>query len=338
MPINGFDYKAFAKNLADQVGPALPLDLSDADKQYIINIVHNFCYMAGEALANDTTVTLNADQACIVTQFIGEWSFHKAIDIIRSNIDPQFRDGILQKIAFTIFEIAKTAIMKNMPQPDMIAVVEFQVKKAYNEALEELKNRGILTEAQVAEALSHSNIDEMAQQAAEQEAQQQEQQASQLPAAEGQTAVSVNNDYANKISDTKILKLATFAIVLRYLQPDKRESLLERFDENDATILRDYAAMDDLEHKLDPNIVAKGLKEIRNSLPKSKKINPVKINKKIYNIVKNSSISKISNIIGRERKAIKDYVANASSGNKNSPITPRIADIICNHLEEKLTR
>ena len=339
MPIDGFDYKAFAKNLSDQVGPALPPDLADADKQYIINIVHNFCYMAGEALANDTTVTLNADQACIITQFIGEWSFHKAIDIIRSNIDPQFRDGILQKIAFTIFEIAKTAIMKNMPQPDMIAVVEFQVKKAYTEALEELKNRGILTEAQVAEALNHSNIDEMAQQAAEQEAQQQAQQQAQASAGNPQsTAVAANNDYANSISDVKILKLATFAIVLRYLPPDKQAGLLERFDENDAAILRDYAAMDDLEHKLDPNVVAKGLKEIRNSLPKSKKINPARVNQKLYNIVKNSDISKISNIIGKERKAIKDYVANASSGNKNSRITPRIADIICNHLEEKLTR
>ena len=336
MPIEGFDYKEFAKNISAEVGPALPPDIADPDRQYIINIVHNFCYMAGEALANDTTITLNAHQASIITQFIGEWSFHKAIDIIRSNIDPQFRDGILQKIAFTIFEIAKTATIKNMPQPDMIAVVEFQVKKAYTEALEELKNRGILNDAQVAEALSHSNIDEMAQQAAEQEAQQQAQQ--QQAAAGAQNGTPVDNSYANQLSDTKILKLATFAIVLRHLPPDKQQGLIERFDENDAAILRDYAAMDDLENKLDPNIVAKGLKEIKNSLPKSKKINPARINKKIYNIVKNSDISKISNIIGRERKAIKDYVANASSGNRNSTITPRIADIICNHLEEKLTR
>ena len=63
MPIEGFDFKAFAKNLAEQVGPALPADIPDADKQYIINIVHNFCYMAGEALANDTTINFNADQA-----------------------------------------------------------------------------------------------------------------------------------------------------------------------------------------------------------------------------------------------------------------------------------
>ncbi len=333
MPIEGFDYKAFAKNLAEQVGPALPPDLIDADRQYIINIVHNFCYMAGEALANDTTINFNADQACIVTQFIGEWAFHKAIDIIRSQIDPQFRDGILQKIAFTVFEIAKTATIKNMPQADMIAVVEFQVKKAYNEALEELKSRGVLNDAQVAEALSHSNIDEMAQQAAQEEAQQQEQAQN-----AGVQQPVANNDYANQVSDNKILKLATFAIVLRHLPQDKRQGLLERFNENDAAILRDYAAMEDLETKLDPNIVAKGLKEIKNSLPKSKKINPTRINQKLYNIVKSSAISKISNIMGKERKAIRDYVANASSGNKNSPITPRIADIICNHLEEKLTR
>lgn len=325
MPIEGFDYKGFAKGLAEQVGPALPADISDADKQYIINIVHNFCYMAGEALANDPNINFNADQACIVTQFIGEWAFHKAIDIIRSNIDPQFRDGILQKIAFTVFEIAKTATIKNMPQADMIAVVEFQVKKAYNEALEELKTRGILTEEQVQEAQSHSNIDEMAQQAAQQE------QASPQQAAN-------NNDYANQVSDNKILKLATFAIVLRHLPEEKRQSLLDRFNPDDAAILRDYAKMDDLENKLDPQVVAKGLKEIKNSLPKSKTINPARINQRLYNIVKNSDISKISNIMGKERKSIKDYVANASSGNKNSPISPRIADIICTHLEDKLGR
>lgn len=341
MPIEGFDYKAFAKNLAEQVGPALPPDIAEPDRQYIINIVHNFCYMAGEALANDTTINFNAEQACIVTQFIGEWAFHKAIDIIRSNIDPQFRDGILQKVAFTIFEIAKTATIKNMPQADMIAVVEFQVKKAYTEALEDLKKRGILNDAQVAEALSHSNIDEMAQQAAQMEAQQQvQQQQQQMPAPDSSQApvAAANNDYANQLSDIKILKLATFAIVLRHLPPDKRQGLIDRFDENDAAILRDYAAMEDLENKLDPNVVARGLKEIKNSLPKSKKINPARVNKKLYNIVKNSDISKISNIIAKERDEIRDYIANISSGNKNSPITPRIADIICSHLEEKLTR
>lgn len=327
MPIEGFDFKEFAKNLAEQVGPALPADISDVDKQYIVNIVHNFCYMAGEALSNDTTVAFNAEQASIVTQFIGEWAFHKSIDIIRSGIDPQFRDGILQKIAFTVFEIAKTAIMKNMSQGDMIAVVEFQVKKAYSSALEELKQKGVLTEEQCLEAQNRSNIDEMAQQTAAQEYQ-----------AQTNGADPSSDSYVNQVSDNKILKLATFAIVLRHLPQDKRQGLLDKFSPDDAAILKDYVNMEDLENKLDPSLVAKSLAEIKKNLPEPKKINPGRINQRLYNIVKNSNISKISNIIGKERKAVKDFVSAAGSGSKNTQIPLRVGDIICSHLEEKLSR
>lgn len=326
MPIEGFDFKEFARSLAEQVGPALPPDIADADKQYVINIVHNFCYMAGEAIANDTTISFNAEQASIVTQFIGEWAFHKCIDIIRSGIDPQFRDGILQKIAFTVFEIAKTAIIKNLPQGDMIAVVEFHVKKAYNEALEELKNKGVLSEEQVKEAQSHSNIDEMAQQAARQEA---EAQANGAPPSEGYTAPP---------NDNKILKLATFAIVLRHLPLEKRQGLLDKFSPEDASMLRDYANMEDLENKLDPSLVAKCLTEIKKTLPEPRKINKNRVYQRLYNIVKNSDISKISNIIGRERQFVKRFVTETAQGGGTTELPPRVADIICNHLEEKLNR
>ncbi len=326
MPIEGFDFKTFARSLAEQVGPALPPDIADADKQYIINIVHNFCYMAGEAISNDTTISFNAEQASIVTQFIGEWAFHKSIDIIRSGIDPQFRDGILQKIAFTIFEIAKTAIIKNMPQGDMIAVVEFHVKKAYNEALEELKSKGVLNDEQVKEALSHSNIDEMAQQAAAQEA---AAQANGEPPSEG---------YSTPQNDNKILKLATFAIVLRHLPFEKRQGLLEKFSPEEANTLRDYANMEDLENKLDPALVAKCLKEIKSSLPQPKKLNKNKVYKRLYNIVKNSDISKISNMMNKERQTVKRFVTETAQGSVSCDLPPRVADIVCNYIEEKFNR
>ena len=170
MPIEGFDYKEFAKNLAEQAGQVIPADISDPDKQYIVNIVYNFSYMAGEALFNDANLNFNSQQAMLVTQFIGEWSFHKSIDVIRSGIDAQFRDGIMQKIAFTVFEIAKQAILKNMTQDDTINIVEFHVKKAYVEALQELKNKGVINEEQCSNAEKLSNIDDMAQQVQEQAA------------------------------------------------------------------------------------------------------------------------------------------------------------------------
>ena len=111
MPIEGFDYKQFAADLAQQAKAVLPPDLSAEDKKYVVNIVNNFCYLAGEALEKDATVSFDVNQASIVTQFIGEWAFHKSVDLIRGHIDPQFRDAVLQKVAFTVFEIAKQAIL-----------------------------------------------------------------------------------------------------------------------------------------------------------------------------------------------------------------------------------
>lgn len=327
MPIEGFDFKEFARNLAEQVGPALPPDIADADKQYIVNIVHNFCYMAGEAISNDTTINFNAEQASIVSQFIGEWAFHKAIDSIRGNIPPQLRDGILQKVAFTVFEIAKTAIIKNMPQGDMISVVEFHVKKAYNEALEELKSKGALTEEQVQEAQSHSNIDEMAQAAAQAEV---EAQANGAPPSE-----NYNNTTQN---DTKILKLATFSILLKNLSEEKRNCLIKKFSPEDASMLRDYTGMDGLENRLDQELLAQCLADIKSNLPKSKSVNKKRVNQRLYNIINNSDISKISNIMMKERQYIKSFINNATQGEGEEKISPYIADVVCNFLEEKLNR
>jgi len=326
LPIEGFDFKEFARNLAEQVGPAMPLDIQEGDKQYIINTVHNFCYMAGDAIANDANLNFNAQQASTVAQFIGEWAFHKAIDTIRGGIQPQFRDGILQKVAFTVFEIAKTAIMKEMPQGDMIAVVEFHVKKAYNEALDELKSKGMLTDEQVQNAQSQSNIDQMAQAAAQAEVEAQS------------NGASPSETYStSQHSDAKILKLATFSIVLKKLPEEKRAGLLSKFSPEDAQLLRDYASMDGLESRLDPNLLEKCLDEIKNTLPKSKSLNRSKISQKLYNIVQNAEISKVSNIINKERQYIKSYVLNMNN-TENESITPYITDVICSYLEERINR
>ena len=96
--------------------------------------------------------------------------------------------------------------------------------------------------------------------------------------------------------------------------------------------------MNDLENKLDKSLVVKCLKEIKKTLPEPKKLNTGKIYDKLYKIVKNSDISKISNIIGRERQLVREFVASSAGQGKSVHIPPRSADIICHHIEEKLTR
>ena len=228
MTAEGFKYKEFAEDLSGQAKAVVPNELSPQDQEYVYNTVKNFCFIAGEALANDKEHTYTVDQASIITQFIGEWSFHKSLDIIRGNVPVQFRDGIMQKIAFTIFEIAKQATFKGLPQDQMIGLVEHHVKKAYNEALEELMKRGALTEQQAQNAANQSNIDEMA---------------------------KAENEALDNASDLKILKLAAFALIAKKLPNDKMTVLLNKFDKTDANVILQYIQLDDLETKIDPSLL-----------------------------------------------------------------------------------
>ena len=129
--IAGFNPQDFAKNLAGQAGQVIPADISAADKKFIIDIVYKFCVLSGDALTKDTALNLDAAQASLITQFIGECSFHKSIDLLRAKVNPALREGILQRVAFTVFEIAKQAVVKKMPQEQIIPLVEHHVNTCF---------------------------------------------------------------------------------------------------------------------------------------------------------------------------------------------------------------
>ena len=54
-------------------------------------------------LVKDSENKLSDEQIIFILQVIAEWSFHKSIDLVHSRILPEYWDGIMQKIAFTIF-------------------------------------------------------------------------------------------------------------------------------------------------------------------------------------------------------------------------------------------
>ena len=145
MPIQGFDYKTFAIELAKQAedklnqgGVAIPASLTDGDKKNIVDTVKEFCQLCGVALSNDDLLNFNAEQASLVTQFIGDWTFRKSIDLINDLIPIKKRKAILQTIAANIFNTAKIAIIKKMPQDALINLIEDNVKKVYNEEIQKL--------------------------------------------------------------------------------------------------------------------------------------------------------------------------------------------------------
>lgn len=307
--IEGFDHEEFARNLAEQASQVIPPDIKGDDKDFIINIVHQFCLLSGQALNTDETITLDVNQASLVAQFIGEWSFHKSVDLIRAKIDPSLREGVLQKVAFTVFDVAKNAVIKHMPQEQIIPLVEHNVNTCFKEAIEDLQTKGALDEGATQSALSQSNIDTMAQAQVDEE------------------TVGAN------MSDTKILKLASLALLIKNFPMDKIKNILLKFNKPEAEVLLQYLKMPDLESKIDINITARCLEEMKQYLPQPKVITLDRCYTKLCKIVKNSDKTKISNIIKDERPIIKDFALSPYS--KQEVIMPaRVAAVVCKHLEE----
>jgi hypothetical protein len=308
MTAEGFKYKEFAEDLSSQAKAVVPQDLSDADKNYVYNTVKNFCFIAGENLVKDNEHNYTVDQASIITQFIGEWSFHKSLDIIHGKIPNQYRDGIMQKIAFTIFEIAKQATFKGLPQDQMIGLVEHHVKKAYTEAINELLKRGILNQKQAENAANQSNIDDMA---------------------------KADSEALDNASDLKILKLAAFALIAKKLPNDKITVMLNKMPPSEANMILQYMQVENLESQIDPQLLQRCIQDFQSFIPTTPETD---FNKKIRQFgrnVKSVPKSAIESIIQNERELVATFV-NAPQKYTTMKISQPILNIICEYTERKI--
>lgn len=312
--LKSFNYDAFAKDLSGQASQVVPADINKEDKEFIVDIICRFCKMAGEALVNEENSKLNAQEASLITQFIGEWIFHKSVDIIRADIDSKYREDILQKVAFTVFDIAKKAVEKGLPQEQLITLVEAQVKKCFTKAIETMEEKGLLSKETTQNALSQSNIDTMA-----------------IEQVEEETHQEIIN-----MSDSKIIKLASLAVLIRNFSSEKMKNILQNFDKPERDVLIKYLKMPDLEEKLDMKATFRCFEEIKSTLPEAVVISYEKAFKKMYKIVKNSDKNEILNIIENERPAVVDFVLSCYD-NKRKKIPAYIADVISKYLEEKVS-
>lgn len=350
MPIEGFDYKGFAASMSEQAKELVPKELEDREKEYIVKTLGNFTLLAGEALYNDQQLNLNADQAVFITQIIAEWSFHKSIDLIHSGILPQYWDGIMQKIAFTIFEVAKQAVIRKIPQDQLLQAVEHHVVKVYNQSIEELQQKGVIDEETKNRAESQSNIDAMAQQAqAEQERQKQAQaQEAQQNAQDAeqrrlerqkqreqrrqpkQANVSVPQGITNKQ-----MKLMSLALVLKLMSQDKVMTILNKFNSNDSLAISQYMNMADLESHLDGDLVTDCLKEMKEYLPIKRKLTKENVLGDLLRIYREIPRERIEKVIKNERPLVKRFIAQAYDG-EYSDLPLKVAGIVAQYIEESV--
>lgn len=321
MAIEGFDYHGFSEELSSQAGGLLPEWFQDFQRNYVINTIKNFATLSGEAISNDEKANFNVDQAMFLTQIIAEWSFHKSVDIIKSGILPDYWDAVMQKVAFTIFEIAKQMIGNGVSQDEILQVVEHHVKKSYEAAITELKDRKIIDDETFDRAVNQSNIDEMMQQMQEDKQEQ-----------------TIENEVRNADGqpNSKVLKLASVALLLKQVSQDKVQTILNKFNQEDAQTVIQYMQMRDLEKKVDTNIAMRCLHEIRTNLPEPKFISPEKILAKMNKVFEKANKEKLEKVIFKERPEVKSFVINALDG-EYSNMPSKVANIIAQHLEESVS-
>ena len=357
MAIEGFDYKEFASSMASQAKDLVPPDLQDHEKEYIVKTLGNFTLLAGEALSNDTSLELNADQAVFITQIIAEWSYHKSIDLIKSGILPQYWDSIMQKIAFTIFEVAKQAVIRKIPQDQLLQAVEHHVIKVYKQSIEELEKKGVINEEVRNRAENQSNIDAMAQQAQTeqqrraQEAQEKRNQMAEESARkaeevrqrkeESRAKKRVEEQVAASMSSRggaitqKQMKLMTLALVLKVLSQDKVTTILNKFDSNDSLTISQYMNMANLESNIDADLVTDCIKEMKTFLPVKKKLTKENVMLDFLNVYRTHSRESVEKVLKRERPFVKRFASQAYDGEfGNLPL--RIAGIVAEYVEESV--
>lgn len=313
MAIEGFQYEEFSKELSNQAVELIPSDIKDKQRDFIIDIIYKFCTLAGNALNDDGTLNFTAEQAFMIVQFIGEWTFHKSIDILRANLPIQYRESILQKIAFTIFEIAKQSIIRRLSQDQVIMLVEAHVKKTFEATIKDFLDRGMLLEDVAESALKQSNIDQMAKQMQEEK-------------------------YGEVIEDKKLLKLASLAVVLKRLPKNKTDLIVKKFSEADNKILNEYLEMPDLEKTFKQEELMKQLSEIKKMFCKPVKPKPEEVANHEFQLlasaIENVDKTKFMNAIDKERNNVQKFMIDILNNEKPS-LPAQVSAIISKHMREQ---
>lgn len=335
MATQNFDYEAFAQNLAAQAQELVPQDFDDNQKQYVINTLGNFSLLSGKALAEDPNLNFNEEQAVTITQIIAEWSFHKSVDLIRSGIPQQYWDGVMKKIAYTIFEIAKQTFSQNLPHDKILELIEHHVKKSYNEALEELKNKGAIDEGLMEFAESQSNMDKMAKEMQQQQQAPQQQGEANVPAQAPQSGMPASPTDFPKVN-SKVLKLATVAMLFKKMNQDKVQAILNKFDSDDAETVIKFMRMPDLPERVGAHNALRCLQEIKTNLPQNTDLTPNRVVRKLQLLGSKYTSKDLDTLLVRERIGVKRLVFNALEGKFYDKMPPKVASIVATHLSNSV--
>ena len=131
----------------------------------------------------------------------------------------------------------------------------------------------------------------------------------------------------------KLLKLVTVALLLKRMDDeDQVQSILERFDQEDAGTVIKYMYANNLEREVDPAVTMKFLDELAEKLPQATEVNKKRVIQRVQHVVSTVGKNRMEKKLQLERHKVSQFVFNAVEG-EYYEISTRIANIIATYLE-----
>lgn len=312
MAITTLNPQEFAKDLAQQAINYVPADLTDEQKNFVAKKVFEFSLIAGNHIIERFNQQLDDEQAKTIVQFIGEWTFHKNIDIIRANIPSEHWAEILQQVAFAALQVAIQSFIEKQDQAKIAASIELQVTAAYESCINALAKAGVINQDKVSEIISYSNVDSMAKES-------------------GAAAIE---------DEDKIIKYAAISIVLKKMSKEKVESILSKFSPEEQQKINAYLNIDGLEQKIDATLVYQYLRELKINVANIARPKISEVIAGIKSLKKRFSEEEIFNTLSYERSLVQDYVETclfeSTSKALKVEFSPYIAKILYGYVKSKL--
>jgi len=312
LAITTLNAQEFAKDLAQQAINYVPADLTDEQKNYVAKKVFEFSLIAGNHLIEKFNQQLDDEQARTIVQFIGEWTFHKNIDIVRAKIPQEHWAEILQQVAFAALQVAIQAFIEKQDQTKIAASIELQVTAVYESCVKNLASAGVIPEDKVNEIISYSNVDSMAK----------------------ETSGSLVED------EDKIIKYAAIAIVLKKMSKEKVQSLLSNFSPEEQQKITSYLNIEGLEQKVDPALVYQYLSDLKKNVSNIARPKMTETIAEIKALKKSFSDEQIFDTLSYERSLVLDYIETSLFESTSKALkfhfSPYIAKILYNYVKSKL--
>lgn len=325
MPVKGFNYQEFAQSMVQQASAAVPPEIDEQYKNFLLNVIYDFAIKAGEALVSEENSLLTPENVQVIIQYIGEWIFHKGIELIHSSIPPDYWLRILQTIAGGIFEAGKNAfIAGNLDEGTVRTLIEGEVHSHYTHALNQLKAEGVLNDDMI-HSVQQAQV--QAQKQISQSMPQQPPQPDQEPVQEHPEASQVNEKEA---------KLATIAVIISSLPSEKSASILASFSAADAEKIKYYMQPENMNLQIDPQMTSSLLMSLKNMIMPEEA--PTQVAKNIQRLSQNVDPAKMIAILIKERPVVQNYVKSCIEGKFiRRDFSPYLARVIYKHLEKQLS-